>query len=139
MYNLGVKKYRILLVEDDTSLGSLFKIRIEADGFEVLLCDNGEAALQSALDFKPDLILLDIMLPKVDGFEVLNNLRSNPETKDITVIVLSALGQPSDVEKAKAAGASNYLIKSEITIEDIVKAIRNQLNLSAIADQQKNK
>ena len=94
-----MKKYRILLVEDDTSLGSLFKMRIDSDGFDVKLCDNGETALQSTLDFMPDLILLDIMLPRVNGFEVLDILQSTPETKAIPVVVLSALGLPSDVER----------------------------------------
>lgn len=130
-----MKKYRILLVEDDTSLGSLFKMRIEADNFEVRQCDNGESALQATMEFMPDLILLDLMLPRVSGFEVLDILRSTPETKGIAVIVLSALGLPSDVQKAKAAGAVDYLIKSEITVEDIIKAIRKQLDLPQSTDQ----
>ncbi len=110
-------------------------MRIEADNFEVRQCDNGESALQATMEFMPDLILLDLMLPRVSGFEVLDILRSTPETKGIAVIVLSALGLPSDVQKAKAAGAVDYLIKSEITVEDIIKAIRKQLDLPQSTDQ----
>ena len=112
-------------------------MRIEADGFEVQLCDNGETALQSTLDFMPDLVLLDIMLPRVNGFEVLDILQTAPETKNIPVVVLSALGLPSDVQKAKAAGAVDYLIKSEVTVDDIIKAIRQQLFLPSPTDQKK--
>jgi DNA-binding response OmpR family regulator len=120
---------RILLVEDDTTLASLYKMRMEAEGFEVKHCANGEAALQTAKEFKPHLILLDIMMPRLNGFDVLDILRNTPETKAIKIVVLSALSQPADQERAKELGADEFLVKSQVVIADVMTRIRQLLNL----------
>src|SRR4051812_36332135 len=97
-------KSKILLVEDDVALATVYKTRMEAEGFEVQWCDNGESALSKAIEFRPDLILLDVMMPKISGFDVLDILRNTPETANIKIIILSALSQPSDEERAKNLG-----------------------------------
>jgi DNA-binding response OmpR family regulator len=120
---------RILLVEDDTTLASLYKMRLEAEGFEVKHCDNGEAALQVAKEYNPHLILLDIMMPRLNGFDVLDILRSTPETKLAKVIVLTAMSQPGDRKKAMDLGANDYMVKSQVEAADVMRAIRTQLGL----------
>jgi two-component system, OmpR family, phosphate regulon response regulator PhoB len=122
-------KSKILLVEDDQNLAEAYETRMGAEGFTVKRCDNGESALQMALDFKPDLILLDIMMPQIDGFDVLDILRNTPDTRNIKIVVLSALSQPSDIERAKQLGADDYLIKSQAVISDVMSRIRHHLGL----------
>lgn len=100
-----------------------------AEGFEVRHCDNGEMALSIAVDFKPDLILLDIMMPKISGFDVLDILRNTPETKSIKIIVMTALSQPSDQDRAMKLGADEYLVKSHALISDVMNRIRHNLGL----------
>lgn len=122
-------KPRILLVEDDTALAAVYQARMEMEGFSVKLCQDGEAALSQALEFKPDLILLDVMMPKISGFDVLDILRNTPETKSTKIIILSALSQPSDQEKAKRLGVDEYLVKSQAMITDVMGRIRFHLGL----------
>jgi DNA-binding response OmpR family regulator len=120
---------RILLVEDDLGLAAAYKTRMEAEGFDVRHCPNGEDALASALDYHPDLILLDIMMPKISGFDVLDILRNTKETAHTKIIILTALSQPSDRKHAKELGADEYLIKSQAVIADVMKRIRFHLGL----------
>lgn len=115
---------KILLVEDDQGLATVYKQRLEAEGFEVRHCANGEDALSNAVDFKPELILLDVMMPKISGFDVLDILRNTPETVNIKIIMLTALSQPKDQEKAKQLGVDEYLVKSEVVIADVVERIK---------------
>src|SRR3990167_6739439 len=122
-------KPKVLLVEDDLGLASVYKARLEAEGFEVFHCDNGETALSDAIKHKPDLILLDVMMPKISGFDVLDILRNTPETTNIKVVMLTALSQPKDVEKAKSLGADDYLVKSQVVIADVIERIRHHLKL----------
>jgi two-component system phosphate regulon response regulator PhoB len=124
-------KPRILLVEDDLTLASLYQMRMETEGFEVQHCPNGEEALQAARDFKPDLILLDIMMPRMNGFDVLDIIRNTPETKDIKIVILSAMGQPEDQAKAKQLGANDYMVKSQVVIADVMDRLRRHLDLPA--------
>ena len=119
---------RILLVEDDDSLASVYLTRLQAEGFEVRRVANGEEALATALTYKPDLVLLDVMMPKVSGFDVLDILRNTPETANLKVIMLTALSQDSDQERAKQLGADEYLVKSQVVIADVIDKIRAQLN-----------
>ena len=123
-------KKKILLVEDDTALASVYKSRLELEGFEVSQVANGELALSNAIEFKPDLIVLDAMMPKINGFDVLDILRNTPETTNIHVIMLTALSQPTDKERAKELGADDYLVKSQVVISDVVERIRHHLGLS---------
>ncbi len=123
-------KKKILLVEDDTALASVYKSRLELEGFEVGHVQNGELALSEAIEFKPDLIVLDAMMPKINGFDVLDILRNTPETTNVHVIMLTALSQPSDKERAKDLGADDYLVKSQVVISDVVERIRHHLGIS---------
>ena len=125
---MDVKK-KILLVEDDTALAAVYKSRLELEGFEVREVNNGEEALSSALEFKPNLILLDAMMPMISGFDVLDILRNTPETANIRVIMLTALSQPKDKERAEMLGVDDYLVKSQVVIGDVVERIRYHLGL----------
>lgn len=123
-------KKKILLVEDDTALAAVYKSRLELEGFEIREVNNGEEALSAAIDFKPDLILLDAMMPKISGFDVLDILRNTPETTNIRVIMLTALSQPKDKERAESLGVDDYLVKSQVVIGDVVERIKYHLGLS---------
>jgi len=123
-------KKKILLVEDDTALAAVYKSRLELEGFEIREVNNGEEALTAAMDFKPDLILLDAMMPKISGFDVLDILRNTPETTNIRVIMLTALSQPKDKERAEALGVDDYLVKSQVVIGDVVERIKHHLGLT---------
>lgn len=123
-------KKKILLVEDDTALAAVYKSRLELEGYEIREVNNGEEALSAAIDFKPDLILLDAMLPKVSGFDVLDILRNTPDTTNIRVIMLTALSQPKDKERAEALGVDDYLVKSQVVIGDVVERIKHHLDLA---------
>lgn len=124
-------KKKILLVEDDEALAAVYKSRLELEGFETLEVNNGEKALSAAIEFRPDLILLDVMMPKISGFDVLDILRNTPETGNIKVIMLTALSQPKDKEKAEALGVDDYLVKSQVVIGDVVDRIRHHLGMPA--------
>lgn len=121
------KGKKILLVEDDNGLASVYVARLEAEGFDTKRVADGEDALAAAIEYKPDLVLLDIMLPKVSGYDVLDILRTTPETKDIKVIVLTALGQDEDKERANKLGADDYLIKSQVVISDVIDRVKAHL------------
>ena len=122
-------KKKILLVEDDTALAAVYKSRLELEGFDVQEVNNGEDALSSAVQFRPDLILLDAMMPKISGFDVLDILRNTPDTANIRVVMLTALSQPKDKERAEALGVDDYLVKSQVVIGDVVDRIRHHLGL----------
>lgn len=121
---------KILLVEDDDRLASVYETRFQAEGFTTKRVANGEDALAMALQVKPDLILLDVMMPKVSGFDVLDILRNTPEISNIKIIMLTALSQESDKQRAVALGVDDYLIKSQVVIADVVDRVKKQLNLN---------
>jgi DNA-binding response OmpR family regulator len=127
---MDIKK-KILLVEDDESLSAVYRSRLELEGFEVQEVKNGEDALSAAVQFRPDLILLDVMMPKISGFDVLDILRNTPATANIRVIMLTALSQPKDKEKAESLGVDDYLVKSQVVISDVVERIRHHLGMQA--------
>lgn len=120
---------RILLVEDDDALASVYIARLQAEGFDIKRVANGEEALATARVYKPDLVILDVMMPKVSGFDVLDILRNTPETAKLKVIMLTALSQDSDQERAKELGADDYLVKSQVVISDVIDRIRHHLDL----------
>ncbi len=124
-------KKRILLVEDDEALASVYQARLDIEGFDVKQVNNGEEALTVARDYKPDLILLDAMMPKISGFDVLDILRNTPDTANIKVIMLTALSQPKDKERAENLGVDDYLVKSQVVIGDVVERVKHHLGLSA--------
>ena len=120
---------KILLVEDDDALASVYQTRLQAEGFDLRRVPNGEEALSAALEYKPDLILLDVMMPKVSGFDVLDILRNTPETINVKVIMLTALSQDSDKQRAESLGVDDYLVKSQVVIADVVDKIKTHLGL----------
>lgn len=120
----------ILLVEDDDNLANVYVMRLQAEGFKTVRVANGEEALQAALQSKPDLILLDVMMPKVSGFDVLDILRATPETADAKVIMLTALSQDADRERAQALGVNDYLVKSQVVIADVVDRVKQHLGIA---------
>jgi two-component system phosphate regulon response regulator PhoB len=122
-------KKKILLVEDDTALAAVYKSRLELEGFEIREVNNGEDALSAAIEFKPDLILLDAMMPKISGFDVLDILRNTPDTTNIRVIMLTALSQPKDKERAESLGVDDYLVKSQVVIGDVVDRVKHHLSI----------
>lgn len=124
-------KKKILLVEDDEALAAVYKSRLELEGFETMEVNDGENALSAAIQFKPDLILLDVMMPKISGFDVLDILRNTPETTNIRVIMLTALSQPKDKEKARILGVDDYLVKSQVVIGDVVERIKHHLGIQS--------
>jgi two-component system phosphate regulon response regulator PhoB len=124
-------KKKILLVEDDTALAAVYKSRLDLEGFEVSEVHNGEDALSAAVAFKPDLILLDAMMPKISGFDVLDILRNTPETANIRIIMLTALSQPKDKERAESLGVDDYLVKSQVVIGDVVERVKHHLGITA--------
>ncbi|HET8991822.1 MAG TPA: response regulator [Candidatus Saccharimonadales bacterium] len=121
---------RILLVEDDNALAAVYEERLKAEGFDVRRVNNGEEALSSAMNYHPDLVLLDVMMPKVDGFDVLDILRNTPDTANLKIIMLTALSQQSDQDKAKALKADDYLVKSQVVIADVINRIRFHLGMN---------
>ena len=122
-------KKKILLVEDDEALASVYKSRLELEGFDTKGVFNGEEALSAAIAFKPDLILLDAMMPKISGFDVLDILRNTTETADVRVIMLTALSQPKDKERAEALGVNEYLVKSQVVIGDVIERVKFHLGM----------
>ena len=123
------KQKKILLVEDDDSLAGVYTTRLEAEGFDIKRVPNGEEALASALSFHPDLILLDVMMPKVSGFDVLDILRNTPETANSKVIMLTALSQETDKARANEFGVDDYLVKSQVVIADVVERVKHHLGM----------
>ena len=121
------KMAKILLVEDDQSLREIYSIRLTAEGYEIVSAGDGEEALASAVREKPDLVLSDVMMPKISGFDMLDILRQTPETKDIKVIMMTALSSEDQRERGNALGADRYLVKSQVGIEDVVNAVHDVL------------
>lgn len=123
------KQKKILLVEDDDALASVYQTRLQAEGFDVKRVPNGEDALAAALEYNPDLTILDVMMPKVSGFDVLDILRNTPETAKMKVVMLTALSQDSDKDRAKSLGADDYLVKSQVVIADVVERVKHHLGM----------
>ena len=118
---------KILLVEDDKSLQEIYGVRLGSEGYNVLIAGDGEEALNIALNEKPDLILSDVMMPKISGFDMLDILRSTPGIKDTKVIIMTALSSDDQRERGEKLGADVYLVKSQVGIEDVVQAVKNLL------------
>jgi len=120
---------KILLVEDDEVLASVYRARLEMEDFEVMEVHDGEQALTAALRYRPDLMILDAMMPKISGFDVLDILRNTPETMNLQIIMLTALSQESDRERAKKLGVDEYLVKSQVMISDVIEKVREHLGI----------
>ena len=118
----GQKK--IMIIEDDRFLSSLMKARLEKDGFATLQAFDGEEAVQMLKRETPNLIILDLIMPKVTGFEVLQTVSISPQLHDVPVVILSNLAQDSDIEKARELGAKEYFVKVKVSIDDLVGRIK---------------
>src|SRR5579884_940683 len=119
---------KILLVEDDNNLREIYEARLQAEGYNIVSASDGEEALVVAKAEKPDMIIADVMMPKISGFEMLDILRNTEGLKEVKVIMLTALGQNDDQQRANRLGADRYLVKSPVTLEDIVKVAHELLN-----------
>ena len=120
----NVLSKKILVVEDDPFLSNLLKIRLEKERLNVILAKDGDEAIKKIQETDPDLILLDLILPKKSGFEVLQNISLDPNFKNKPVVIISNLGQTSDVQKAKELGAIEYFVKAKISIDDLILKIK---------------
>ncbi|MDD5071654.1 MAG: response regulator [Patescibacteria group bacterium] len=122
---------RVLLVEDDLFLRDICYKKLKKEGFNVLMTVNGEDAIKKIDDFKPEIVLLDIILPVMDGFEVLKKIRSNSNSaiKKVPVIMFSNLGQKEDIQKALDLGADDYLVKAHFTTEEIISKVKSKLGI----------
>ena len=126
---MNEQKKKILLVEDDVALSAVYRSRLEIEGFDVREANNGEDALSATVEYRPDLMLLDVMMPKISGFDVLDILRNTPETANVRIIMLTALSQPKDKERAESLGVDDYLVKSQVVIGDVVARVKHHLGV----------
>ena len=118
---------KILLVEDDSNLREIFEMRLQAEGYQTVVAGDGEEGLTVAVKEKPDLIISDVMMPKISGFEMLENLRAVPELKDTKVMMMTALGQAEDQARGNRLGVVKYLVKSQVTLEDFARVVHEVL------------
>jgi CheY-like chemotaxis protein len=118
---------KILLVEDDKSLREIYGVRLLAEGYDIVSAGDGEEALAMAIKERPQLIVSDVMMPKISGFDMLDILRSTTETKDIRVIMMTALSSEDQRARGVALGADRYLVKSQVGIEDVVRTVHDVL------------
>ena len=118
---------KILLVEDDKGLREIYGVRLLAEGYDIISAGDGEEALAMAIKERPALILSDVMMPKISGFDMLDILRSTTETKNIQVIMMTALSSEDQRARGEQLGANRYLVKSQVGIEDVVRAVHEVL------------
>lgn len=111
---------KILIAEDDKFLANAYRLKLTKSGFDLRIVSNGEDALKELETFTPDVILLDIVMPKLDGFAVLKQIKSSEMHKNIPVIVASNLGQKEDIDLGKSLGAVDYIVKTDLSMEDLV-------------------
>ncbi len=114
----------ILIVEDDTMISSMYKTKLETGGFKTLTAFNGADGLEMAKKEKPDMILLDIILPQLDGFSVLAELKKDDKTKDIDVIIMTNLGTEEDIAKGNKLGAVDYVVKANLTPTEVLDKVK---------------
>ena len=126
---------KILLVEDDKSLREIYGVRLLAEGYDIVSAGDGEEALAMAIKERPQLIVSDVMMPKISGFDMLDILRSTTETKDIRVIMMTALSSEDQRARGEALGADRYLVKSQVGIEDVVRTVHEVLADAPVTGQ----
>jgi len=122
-----IKEKKILLVEDDLFLIDIYTTKLRESNFLVEVATEGEEAMRKINDWRPDLLLLDIVLPRIDGWEILKKIRERPELKDLKVVVLSNLGQAQEVKKGLELGATAYLIKARYTPSEVIEEVKKVL------------
>jgi len=122
-----MNKYKILLIEDDSFISHAYTDGLGRAGFEMIAASNGEEGIEKIKSENPNLILLDLIMPIKNGFEVLEEIKKDDNLKNIPVIILSNLGQKSDIEKGKTLGAVDYMVKANFSMEEVVKKIKKYL------------
>jgi len=122
-------KPTILLVEDDPFLSSILQLKLDKENFKTIRVADGEEALNLLTEqgIKPDVILLDLILPKKNGFEVLETIRQDPTLEKLPVIIISNLGQPSDIDRGKALGVIDYFVKAKLSVDELVNKVREEI------------
>ena len=115
---------KILIAEDDTFLANAYRVKLAKQSYEVKIVGNGDEVIKALDEFKPDLLLLDLLMPVRDGFAVLTEIKANPAWKKLPVIVASNLSQPDDIVKATKLGADDYIIKTDLSLKDILQKVK---------------
>lgn len=121
------KTKKVLIIEDDEHISKIYNIKLKAEGIDVTIARDGVEGLEKVVSEDPALVLLDLMTPKKDGFEVLAEIKKMPNRKDVPVIILSNLGQQSDIDRVMALGAADYLIKANLSFQEVVAKIREYI------------
>ncbi|MDP2946258.1 MAG: response regulator [bacterium] len=121
------KKYNILLIEDEEMLANMYETKFKNEGFNIRKALDGETGLKMAIEDKPDIILLDIIMPKLDGFSVLKKIKENDKIKNVPVVLLTNLGQDEDIKKGQTLGAAGYLVKANLTPIEVVNKVKEYL------------
>jgi len=122
------QKVKILLIEDEEMLANMYEAKFQNEGFNIVKALDGEEGLNKAKEILPDFILLDIIMPKMDGFAVLKALKEDDKTKSIPVMLLTNLGQEEDIQRGKELGVVSYLVKANTTPSEVVETVKKQLN-----------
>jgi len=122
-------KPTILLVEDDPFLSSILQLKLDKENFKTIRAADGEEALNLLTEqgIRPDLILLDLILPKKNGFEVLETIRQDPTLEKLPVVIISNLGQPSDIDRGKALGVIDYFVKAKLSVDELVNKVKEEI------------
>lgn len=121
-------KGKILIIEDDRYISKMYQLKLSLEGYEVQVAENGREGVDRVKEFMPDIILLDILMPELDGFEVLKIVKGDEATKDIPVLIMSNLGQEDHVEKGMKLGAIGYIVKSQYTPSKVVEKIKSVIS-----------
>jgi len=121
------KKALVLIIEDDSYISDMYRIKLESENFEVVTAKDGIIGIRTIEKQKPDIVLLDIVMPKIDGFSVLKTIKRNPELKEIPIVLLTNLSQKENVERGFELGADSYIIKAHFTPSEVVKKIKDIL------------
>lgn len=126
------KKIKVVIIEDDSYISDMYRIKLESENFEVVIAEDGVIGLKKLETYKPDVILLDVVMPKVDGFSVLKAIKNNNDIKNIPVVMLTNLGQKDNVERGFELGASGYIIKAHFTPSEVVKKVKEILEKESV-------
>lgn len=121
------KKTLVLIIEDDSYISEMYKIKLESEDFEVIVAKDGIVGIKTLEKQKPDIVLLDVVMPKVDGFSVLKTIKKNPELKEIPIVLLTNLSQKENVERGFELGANSYIIKAHFTPSEVVAKVKDIL------------
>ncbi|MDD5693400.1 MAG: response regulator [Patescibacteria group bacterium] len=119
---------KVLIIEDDRYISKMYQLKLSLDGMDVQVADNGRIGVEKVKEFKPEIILLDILMPELDGYEVLKIIKNDSETKNIPVLILSNLGQEDHIQKGLQLGAAGYIVKSQYTPSKVVDKIKEVLD-----------